>query len=348
MSIKSTIRIAAGVVVGVGPLAFPAVVSAEDHEVESTVEIQAIVTEAKRMAEEFSHSFHDWKGGTPTKTTYMGIVIESVPDVLRDYIDLPDGVGLLLTQISKDGPAMKAGLVDNDILISFAGQIIINFNQLTTLIDMQGPGASVPLKVLRKGEEMEFTVLLEERLRKGSRFLVPDAPEPPEAPDVDDLGGIMERVEEWIPGSVQVFIDENQQVHVDLQDLKSNLENVRIKLLEIRESGALPVITEFGDYGARTSVVHVADRNINYNSKDGQLILNSSEEGQRVMIMDPEGNMIYQGELPDDYQTLPEPAIRLIEAFKASREMLEQKSGEEYEIHLTNEAIEPVTLVMNH
>jgi membrane-associated protease RseP (regulator of RpoE activity) len=319
-------------------------------------QIETIVVEAQRMAQDWANRIREWSSKEDKTTTYMGIVIESVPDVLRDYIDLPKGVGLLLVRVAENGPAARAGLQDNDILVSFGGQLIINFSQLSTLIDLQGPGAEVPVKILRKGEEMEFTVTLEERVRRGGAFVVPGAPEPPEppeapeAPDADDVGLFMEQIEEWLPGSVSVFVDENEQVHVDLNDLKENLNDLRAKVERLKqglddETGQIR--RDYGDYGARTSIVRVEDRNVNYTSKEGKLVLTSSGSGQRAMVWDADGTLIYQGKLPEDYESqLPDKAVQLIRAYNASREKLKlDANGGTIEVQLNEEAVEPLTFL---
>jgi hypothetical protein len=326
---------------------------AGENGTETMEEVRSIADEAQRVAEEIREAFSSWSEGRSETTTYMGIVIESVPDVLRDYIDLPRGVGLLLSHVRDDGPAAKAGLQDNDILVTFAGQKVINFNQLSTLIELEGAGAEVPVTVIRKGAEIEATVLLEERLRSGGRFLpsppgAPAPPAPPEAPAVpnpDEVGRWVERIEEWIPGSVQIFVDENEQVHVDLEDLKSDLNELRVRLTRLQGMEEVQeVVREYGDLGARTSVVHAADRDIHYSGPLGRLVLNASEAGQQAMIWNADGQLIFEGPLPENYrEVLPEAAVRLLDTLEASRERLQLESTDEMEIHLNAEALDPVT-----
>lgn len=333
--------------------------AAEDDEAadasQEEADIQTLVTEAQRMAREWAERIREWKDGGERRTTYMGVVIESVPDVLRDYIDLPKGVGLLFSHIAEGSPAEKAGLKDNDIIVTFDGQLIVNYSQLSTLIELRGPGAEVPVTVLRKGEEKEFTITLEERIRRGGTFVptdVPEAPDAPEVPDINDIevGAFMEQVEEWIPGSVRVFIDENEQVHVDLQELKEDLQDLKIKLQSMKESTGSQledIRREYGDLGARTTIVRVEERDVNFRNKDGKLVLTSSEAGQQAMVWDNEGNLVYEGELPADYaEVLPEKAVRLINAYNESRMKLDlDGEGDNIEIRFNDEAIDPVTLL---
>ena len=323
----------------------------QEEEANHKEEIGRIVAEAKEAAQEWAYRLRDYQHGKTESSTYMGIVIEPVPSVLRDYVDLPKGVGLLLPKITRDGPAEKAGLVDNDIIVSFDGQLVINASQLSTLIDLKGPGATVPVKVLRKGEELIFEVTLEERLRKGGHFFNPAAPDAPEIPDlppipdVEDLGAIMEKVEEWIPGSVRIYVDQNEQVHVDLEDLKEDLEGLRHKLAHvniIKADDDAAIVTKHGDLGARTTMIRVAEKDISYESDDGKVVLDSTDAGRQAMVWDAEGNLLYEGILPDNYaEVLPDAAVKLIDSLN-NLEL--DTEGHKFEIRLNTDEIDPVTL----
>jgi membrane-associated protease RseP (regulator of RpoE activity) len=289
--------------------------------------------------------------GDPQPTTYIGVIIEPVPDVLRDYVDLPKGVGLLLPKVSEDGPAAKAGIQDNDILVSFDGQLVVNYNQFSTLLNMKGAGATVPVKILRKGEEMTFEVTLEERMRRGMHIIAPHAPDAPDVPGVpdvpgiDEIGAIMESVEEWIPGSVRVFVDQNEQVHVDLQDLKEDLQGLQKKLavVHVMKDGAPELVTKHGDHGARTTLVRVADRNVTYEGDKGKVVLKSTKSGKQATVWNAGGELIYEGDVPEDYaEALPPEAVELLDSLKV---LDLGASSDEIEIHLNVENIDPVTVL---
>jgi membrane-associated protease RseP (regulator of RpoE activity) len=318
--------------------------------------VQALVEEAQRMARNWAERLRERKDEDSRPSTYMGVVIEPVPDVLRDYIDLPKGVGLLFSHIAPESPAARAGLEDNDIIVTFDGQLIVNYSQLATLIDLRGPGEPIPMTILRKGEEMELTVTLEKRVAgAGRQSSAPRAPAVPGLPDLpalpdpltgEEVGAFMERIEEWIPGSVSVHIDENQQVHVDLGELRENLHDLRAKLKGMNAPEAVPEIRrEYGDLGARTTIVHVQDRNVNYSSDQGKLVLTSSEAGRQAMVWDASGELIYQGPLPEQYEgTLPETAVELIEAYEQSRRKLKlEDHAESLEIKLKDTGGDPLT-----
>lgn len=326
--------------------AVPFPVFGQDEEAAQEKDMKHIVLEAREAAMEWAEKIRDLRSGEPRKTTYLGVVIESVPSVLRDYVDLPKGAGLLLSHVASDGPAANAGLQDNDILVKLDDQLIVNHSQLSTLLEMKSAGDTVKLTILRKGEQMEFQVTLEERIRKGIRFMPPNPPDAPHPPHVPDVGQLMEQIDEWIPGSVRVFIDENERVHVDMDDLKNDLEGLRTKLARIHvidENDVDNIVLKHGDSDARTTILHVADKNINFVSDQGKVHLNSTSSGKHVKVLDENDELIYEGPLPENYaEELPPKAVELIDSLEAIEFGKEDKH---IEVELHTDHVNPVTML---
>jgi serine protease Do len=105
---------------------------------------------------------------------YLGILVDSVPNVLRDHIDLPAGVGLLVSKVQPDSPAMKAGIEPNDILLLFNSQLIINHQQLIVLIGLENLPSEAGVTVLRRGEKREFRVQLSAPITQDNESSVGD------------------------------------------------------------------------------------------------------------------------------------------------------------------------------
>lgn len=312
--------------------------------------LERIAGEAGRLAERWAERFSQWDRKETGSRTYLGVVVEKVPDVLRDYVELPNGVGLLMSHITKGGPAAEAGLKDNDILVRFDGQWIVNLDQLSTLIDLKGAGSEVELEVLRKGEPVQVQVELRER-GSGSdgggagRDEVPGLMNPP---DMEELGVSgeavdqwMESLEEWIPGSVRVFVDDNEQIHVDLSDLKEDMADLRSKMERLphklgQESKNL--VREHGQEGARTTVVRMQERDLNYSGPDGKVIITGSEEGDSVMVWDREGTLIYEGGWPKAGRgELPREVLDLLDQVDKLRAKMDNAARQEeaFEVELS-------------
>lgn len=94
------------------------------------------------------------------KGPWIGVAMEPVSETLRAQLSLAKGEGIVINHVAPEGPAAKAGLAQNDILLRFDDQIIVEGSQLRKLIAMKKPGDSVKLVYMRKGERKEATATL--------------------------------------------------------------------------------------------------------------------------------------------------------------------------------------------
>ncbi len=197
--------------------------------------IEKIADEASELAREWAKRFDAWNGSENESSLFMGVVTESVPDVLRDYIDLPEGVGILLSHIVPGGPADKAGLKENDILVRFDDQLIVNMEQLSTLIDLAGADAEVSVEVIRKGQQKNFSLQLETK-EKGKDGKSKSSKEPASSNGSKrekrekEVGAFFDSIQNWIPGFVRVYLDENEGVNTEFQELKKDLQVFWLRL----------------------------------------------------------------------------------------------------------------------
>jgi serine protease Do len=67
--------------------------------------------------------------------------------------------------VDQDGPAGKAGLKENDVVVSFNGQNIQSAEQLRRLIRETKPGQNVALGIVRDGQSMNMNVALGDRAK---------------------------------------------------------------------------------------------------------------------------------------------------------------------------------------
>ncbi|MCU4675474.1 trypsin-like peptidase domain-containing protein [Catenovulum sp. 2E275] len=76
--------------------------------------------------------------------------------------DLITPVGILVTQLEPNGPADKAGIIANDIILEIDGQAIRSRTQTLDLIAETKPGTVLPVTILRKGVRMQLKVTISE------------------------------------------------------------------------------------------------------------------------------------------------------------------------------------------
>lgn len=102
--------------------------------------------------------------------TYLGVAMGKIPPLTRAQLGLPEGIGVSVGHVTKGSAAEKAGLKVNDIITQLDDQLIINSQQLQTLIRTKKPGDEVTVTYIRKGKEHKAKA----KLTKGQ----PTAPVP--------------------------------------------------------------------------------------------------------------------------------------------------------------------------
>jgi len=129
----------------------------------------------------------------PKRTiAFLGVNTMPVGEALRAQLDLPEGVGLLIRSVVPAGPAAKAGVKTHDVLYKLDDQLLINPDQLATLVRTHKPGDKVTLTLIRKAKPVTLTVALGSRqvtpsddLFQRLRRQIPDALRPDRSPPPD-------------------------------------------------------------------------------------------------------------------------------------------------------------------
>ncbi|MCC5840183.1 MAG: PDZ domain-containing protein [Opitutales bacterium] len=250
---------------------------------------------------------------------FLGVVTEPLPTVLRDYIDIPAGEGLLLKQIVPDGPAAQAGLESNDILLRVNDRPVNSPATLSGVLRDQKVGDDLKLRILRRGETLEKTATLGSRPAADGRWesLVGD---------IGQTGSrIVEAVQEWIPGSVRLIVDEDERITVDLSELRGSLDDMRLMLEEMRRAPptpgtpppppAPPQTERTSAEGTRTTIVHTEKTVLTHIGPDGTATLSGAGTERRIHIVDTNGVEIFEGPLPSSsVDHLPPEARPLAQA----------------------------------
>ena len=88
---------------------------------------------------------------------YLGVTIQEVTPAIAKAIGLNGPEGALVSDVSPNSPAQKAGLQSGDVILSMNGTPVAESNQLRMNVSMMNPGQTVHLKVFRNGQTSEIT-----------------------------------------------------------------------------------------------------------------------------------------------------------------------------------------------
>ncbi len=82
------------------------------------------------------------------------------PDIAEALGLRRDQRGVIVTNLTREGPAEQAGLRRSDVIISLDGRAITTFFELRNLVAARAPGSVVELRILRDGQESTIRVTL--------------------------------------------------------------------------------------------------------------------------------------------------------------------------------------------
>ena len=119
---------------------------------------------------------------------YLGVTVSEVDEETSKLYGLPQGV--LVRDVMPGSCAEKGGMRSQDIIIDLAGHEVKNLNSLSRALNKCKAGQEVTVTVYRSGQEVELTVVLDERPQE-------------EEPEVTEPA-----VEQYVPWPGNGFMDD--------------------------------------------------------------------------------------------------------------------------------------------
>jgi serine protease Do len=103
----------------------------------------------------------------------LGVTVQGMTGDLAAGLGLEKAEGALVSNVTPDGAAAKAGIKRGDVILSYQGRPVVDTNAFRNEIAATKPGTTVTVKVLRDGKTLEVKPTLEEMAaaRGGSRSI---------------------------------------------------------------------------------------------------------------------------------------------------------------------------------
>ncbi len=116
------------------------------------------INEARKAAEEL-------RAGGSVKRGYLGITMNTtgISEKAKAYYKLPDNNGVIVADVTKNGPAADAGLQRNDLIRKIDGNPVKDNQDLLAMIASRKPGETVKLEIVRGGVTRNLDVKLNTR-----------------------------------------------------------------------------------------------------------------------------------------------------------------------------------------
>lgn len=250
---------------------------------------------------------------------WLGVAFEEAPEVLVSQLGLDPGVGLVVTYVTTDSPAAKAGLQKNDVLAEFGDQSLVHPAQLRKLVALRKEGDTVKLGFYRGGKKQTVSVTLA-KAPVGLKRLYDDRSW------TSELGDLQQQIREMPVGNtvreqMKALKEALGNAHLDAkvqQDIRHNMEQARqayqqaVKNAGNANSAFEPVkkaLEELGKAIAQLGNSTVATMNSKVNNHLVQSVdslVKTDDSGTIVIIRTPKlhltahdktGKLLYDGEI---------------------------------------------------
>jgi Do/DeqQ family serine protease len=93
---------------------------------------------------------------------WLGVALQPLNDDLAQALGAPKGKGAVVSRVLPGGPAEKAGLLQNDVIVRFGETVVEDFQHLQRLAGDAPVDRPVTLRVLRQGKEVSVAVTIAE------------------------------------------------------------------------------------------------------------------------------------------------------------------------------------------
>src|SRR5438105_4695553 len=111
--------------------------------------------------------------GQTTGSGYLGVFLADLNETRAKELKLTETRGAVVGKVKEGSPAEKAGLSENDVILSYNGQRVESKAALNRLLIETPPGRSVPIGISRDGKLQNIQVTIGER-PNGFSFGLPE------------------------------------------------------------------------------------------------------------------------------------------------------------------------------
>ncbi len=278
-------------------------------------------------------------GQKPREVAWLGLATEETSEALAAQLGLHPGEGLIVTYVAPEGPAAKAGLEKNDVLVELDHQLLVHPEQLKKLIQMHKEADEVEISFYRSGKKQSVTAMLGMTTRRFG--LLGD-----EGRLREDVRRLEQHLRDLPLSESQLNVLQRALDQAGVQresitlEVKRRMDEVRKSLQEVLRQATNahrtfgPAAREFQELARRGLDVEKDATVVVKSKRDSvQSIVKTDDSGTYVVIADPKkqltahdksGKLLYDGpiESEEDQAKVPKAVWNKVEP------MLEQLKGE--------------------
>lgn len=156
---------------------------------------------------------------------YIGVYLEELNQDLSKYFGLEEGTGLLVSKLSEDSPAEKAGLKVGDVIVRADGEKVESIKELSELVQDKEKGDKIEIEFLRDKKKKKVKVEIDEE--ETSKYFSFSG-----EGDWDELRDVWQKYSEDFQKQYKKWKDRYGE------DFKENMEKLNKELRKIYEDAA--------------------------------------------------------------------------------------------------------------
>src|SRR5215831_19040182 len=108
------------------------------------------------------HVMDDLRKDGHVRRSQLGVIVQPVTSEVAENLGLKHVGGAIISRVTPDSAADRAGLKRGDVIESFNGQAVTDFNSLRNHVADAQPGSNASVVIVRDGAEKTVSVKLEE------------------------------------------------------------------------------------------------------------------------------------------------------------------------------------------
>jgi S1-C subfamily serine protease len=119
------------------------------------------VTTVNRVVEHVLEKGHIGRG-------YLGLGMQAVslPEELKNTLNLPADSGLIVISVDPEGPGSKAGVLFGDVIVALEATAVTGVRDLQAFLGPESVGKTIAVSIIRGGKPVEASVTIAERTRR--------------------------------------------------------------------------------------------------------------------------------------------------------------------------------------
>ena len=87
---------------------------------------------------------------------WIGVYVQDIDPEMQRYLNLKSSNGVLVSEVVEGGPADRAGLRAEDVIITFDGKRVRDSERLIKIVRKRRPRDRVKIEIVRDGEKEEL------------------------------------------------------------------------------------------------------------------------------------------------------------------------------------------------